>query len=107
MDEPFGALDAVTRARLQDMVIRLWNNHEPRRTVFFVTHDVEEALLLGTKIFVLGQSPSRVIYTSKITPDMKVGRTDLFKNKKVEELRNDLILTINEDIERAAETSEQ
>ena len=55
MDEPFGALDAVTRARLQDLVQKLWMQDEERKTVFFVTHDVDEALLLGTKIYVLGQ----------------------------------------------------
>ena len=46
MDEPFGALDAVTRSMLQDMVLKLWEKQEDKKTVFFVTHDVDEAKLL-------------------------------------------------------------
>ena len=55
MDEPFGALDAVTRARLQDLIRELWAQEEKKKTVFFVTHDVDEALLLANRILVLGQ----------------------------------------------------
>ena len=66
MDEPFGALDAVTRARLQDMVIDLWRREEERKTVVFVTHDVDEALLLANHICVLGQAPSNIIFECRI-----------------------------------------
>ena len=69
MDEPFGALDAVTRALLQDLVLELWAAHEPKKTVFFVTHDVDEALLLANRIILLGQSPSHVIYECRIPPN--------------------------------------
>lgn len=62
MDEPFGALDAVTRAHLQNLILSLWNQDSgTRKTIFFVTHDVEEALYLSTKIYVFGLKPSRVI----------------------------------------------
>ncbi|MQA08013.1 MAG: ATP-binding cassette domain-containing protein [Pseudonocardiaceae bacterium] len=53
MDEPFGALDAQLRAELQDELLRLW--HGSGQTVVFVTHDIEEALLLGDRVVVLGQ----------------------------------------------------
>ena len=66
MDEPFGALDAVTRARLQDMLFDLWSGQASQKTVFFVTHDVDEALLLANRIVVLGQSPSNIIYECKM-----------------------------------------
>lgn len=58
MDEPFGALDAITRENLQSLVKSIWRKH--RRTFFFITHDVDEALFLGTRIIVLNGSPARI-----------------------------------------------
>lgn len=98
MDEPFGALDAVTRARLQDMVLQLWNSQEQKKTVFFVTHDVDEALLLSTRICVLGQAPSKVIYDVKIPADRKPTRDTLFEDLEMMKLRNELIKYINRDV---------
>jgi osmoprotectant transport system ATP-binding protein len=53
MDEPFGALDAITRGRLQDELLRI--QREVRRTVLFVTHDVQEAFKLGEQVVVLSE----------------------------------------------------
>lgn len=58
MDEPFAALDAQTRARLQQEVARLWM--ETRKTVFFVTHSVEEAVLLGDRVITMTAFPGRL-----------------------------------------------
>ena len=98
MDEPFGALDAVTRARLQDLVLELWKKDETKKTVFFVTHDVDEALLLSNRILVLGQSPSNVIYDCSIPEDKRPTRESLFENAEVLQLRNTLIQQINKDV---------
>ena len=98
MDEPFGALDAVTRAKLQEMVLDLWSSLEQRKTVFFVTHDVDEALLLSTRICVLGQAPSKVIYDVKIPEDRKPTRDTLFDDVEMMKLRNELIRYINRDV---------
>lgn len=58
LDEPFGALDAITRLQLQMTLISIWQ--ETRKTILFVTHDVEEALLLSDEIIVLTERPGRV-----------------------------------------------
>ena len=59
LDEPFGALDAITRLHLQQLLMRLCM--EKGKTVLFVTHDVDEALLLSDEILVMGCSPGRII----------------------------------------------
>ena len=98
MDEPFGALDAVTRARLQDLVLELWSRQEPKKTVFFVTHDVDEALLLANRIFVFGQSPSNIIFECRIPDEKRPTRETQFEDLETLKLRNTLIRHINRDV---------
>jgi ABC-type nitrate/sulfonate/bicarbonate transport system ATPase subunit len=61
LDEPFGALDAITRRQFQAWLEGVWL--EDRRTVLFVTHDVEEALVLSDRVIVLSPRPARVVAT--------------------------------------------
>lgn len=100
MDEPFGALDAVTRARLQDLVLELCAKEEPKKTVFFVTHDVDEALILASRILVFGQSPSHIIYDCRRRPEEMPARDKLYNDPHILQLRNTLISYINQDIMR-------
>jgi NitT/TauT family transport system ATP-binding protein len=58
MDEPFGALDYLTRLRLRHELIQIWQRE--KRTVLFVTHDVEEAVQLADRVVVMGRRPSRI-----------------------------------------------
>ena len=83
MDEPFGALDPVNRAMLQDLVRELHRDSHGARTVVFVTHDVDEALYLGTEIAVLGSSPGRVIALEKNPVSRQLPREKLFENESV------------------------
>jgi NitT/TauT family transport system ATP-binding protein len=64
MDEPFGALDAQTRAQLQEDLLRTWETE--RKTCFFITHDVEEAVLLSQKVVLMSSRPGRVKEIVKI-----------------------------------------
>lgn len=107
MDEPFGALDAVTRAKLQDMILHLWKKDHPnRKTILFVTHDVEEALFLANKIFVFGSSPSKIIYQHTFGEKSKLSRETLFENKEYIDLRTNLLRILNKDIEAKISESE-
>ena len=60
MDEPFGALDALTRSKLQEELIEIWQS--TKLTVIFVTHSVEEAVLLADRVLVMTASPGRIDY---------------------------------------------
>lgn len=58
MDEPFGALDAQTRTQLQEELLHTWESEQ--KTCFFITHDVEEAILLGGKVVIMSARPGRI-----------------------------------------------
>ena len=58
LDEPLGALDAFTRMNMQDEILNIWR--EQKQTVVMVTHDVEEAIYMGTRVLVMEPRPGRV-----------------------------------------------
>ena len=64
MDEPFGALDALTRSRMQELLLELWTRM--RTTVVFVTHDIDEALFLADRVLVIGPRPGRIVEELKL-----------------------------------------
>ena len=78
MDEPFGALDALTRTQLQDNLAQTW--YKQRKTVLFVTHDVDEAIFLGTRVVVFSTRPGRIMEILPI--DLPTPRTTESRNCK-------------------------
>ncbi len=64
MDEPFGSLDALTRAELEDQLLEIWTSQP--KTVLFVTHDIEEAVYLSDRVLILSARPSQVVEEVRI-----------------------------------------
>ena len=96
MDEPFGALDALTREQMQTLIRNIW--WETKKTILFITHDVDEALSLGSRVIVMSPGPGRIIkefktnFTKKITSDN--GNDVRFKSQ-YKELREQILDLIN------------
>lgn len=97
MDEPFGALDPVNRARLQDLLLDVWGGKRDR-TIVFVTHDVDEALLLADRIVVLGSGPGRIIADLTVDFPRPRSRRDLLEAVTARTLRERIAALYRRDV---------
>jgi NitT/TauT family transport system ATP-binding protein len=79
MDEPFGALDEITRSKLNSDLLDLWHQHH--WTVVFVTHNIYEAVYLSNRVLVMGTNPGRIVADIEI--DTPYPRSEAFRTSSV------------------------
>jgi NitT/TauT family transport system ATP-binding protein len=101
MDEPFGALDALTRQIMQELLTDLWQRY--RKTVLFVTHDIDEAIFLADVVYVMTIRPGRIRSTFKV--EIERPRTfDTLASPAFTQLRNQVVGVIHEESLKAVES---
>ena len=102
MDEPFGALDALTRERLQQQLLEL--QKAERKTVIFVTHDVDEAVFLADRIIVFSARPARVLREVAVSSELPAERNlDIMESATFRRLRHEVLTLIrNEELRTEA-----
>ena len=99
MDEPFGSLDAQTRMLMQELLLQVWERHH--QTVLFITHDIEEALLLADRVCVMTARPGRI----KKSIDVQIPRPraiEVTTSPEFNALRREVLALIREESEQAA-----
>ena len=90
LDEPFGALDALTRGTIQDELLKIWGQTE--QTVFMITHDIDEAILLADRILLMTNGPhARVAESVEITIPRPRNRTEIVEHPNYYAIRNHLV----------------
>ena len=95
MDEPLGALDALTREKMQSLVLKIWK--ETGKTIILITHSVEEALLLGEKVYVMAPRPGRIHKEYKLpfaSMGLKEDLRDIKNNKEFVSKREEILSMI-------------
>jgi NitT/TauT family transport system ATP-binding protein len=88
MDEPFGSLDALTRLELEDTLLSLWA--ELKTTILFITHDIEEAIYLSDRVWVLSRRPSQIIDEIDITFPRPRNQVTTRAEARFMEMRNEI-----------------
>ena len=95
MDEPLGALDALTREKMQSLVLKIWK--ETGKTIILITHSVEEALLLGERLYVMAPRPGRIHKEYKLPfaeMGLKEDLREIKKNKEFSSKRAEILSMI-------------
>jgi NitT/TauT family transport system ATP-binding protein len=95
MDEPFGALDAQTRLIMQELLLRVWEKLQT--TVLFITHDVDESLLMADRIFVMTTRPGRITMEVKVPFSRPRDAETLIFSKEFQEVKQRIVRVIKEE----------
>ena len=99
MDEPFGSLDALTRIELEDALLRLWESL--RATILFVTHDIEEAVYLSDRVYVLSHRPSQVIEEIEVKLERPRNQLTTREDPRFIQARHHIFELISREMSRA------
>jgi NitT/TauT family transport system ATP-binding protein len=99
MDEPFGSLDAQTRSLMQELLLEVWERHH--QTVLFITHDIEEALLLADRVCVMTARPGRIKKSIKVNIP-RPRALEVTTSPEFNDLRREVLALIREESQRAA-----
>jgi NitT/TauT family transport system ATP-binding protein len=105
MDEPLGALDPANRIRLQELLLDIWRGSSAKSTIVFVTHDVDEALLLGDRVVIMGSSPGRIIGETGVEFPRPRNAEALFELESFRTLRSEISAYYHKDARRQIENS--
>jgi NitT/TauT family transport system ATP-binding protein len=100
LDEPFGALDSQTRETMQDELLRLWLAQ--RKTVVMVTHDVDEAVYLSERVFVMSKRPGRIVREFRVAIDRSGSREETVLSDAFIRLRNEVWLCVRQQVSGAS-----
>ncbi|MBF4558821.1 ABC transporter ATP-binding protein [Pseudomonas sp. p50] len=98
MDEPFGALDSQTRLQMQQLLLRVWGNS--KKTVLFVTHDIDEAILLGDRVYVMGARPGRIKQILDV-PIERPRHLDMVMERSFIEMKREIFGLLHDELEEA------
>lgn len=98
MDEPFAAVDAKNRVILQDLLLKLWDSGDKKKTVVLVTHDIDEAILLSDRIIVMTAGPGTVKTEISVDFERPRDRAKLIRTKEYINLRNKLVSLFHDDL---------
>jgi NitT/TauT family transport system ATP-binding protein len=101
MDEPFGALDEQTRMLMQEELLRLWEQHQ--KTVLFITHSIDEALVLADRIVVMSARPGRVIADIDVPFERPRAALDIRTDPRHAQLTADIWQLLRGEVVRAGE----
>jgi NitT/TauT family transport system ATP-binding protein len=99
MDEPFGALDAMTRAGLQDELLSI--QRETGTTIVFITHDIEEAIYLSSRVIVLSGSPGRVVFEDTVDLPRPRDQVSTRENSEYLRLRHEVYAAVGHKVDLA------
>ncbi len=104
MDEPFGALDSQTRSFMQQLLLKVWE--QSQKTVLFVTHDIDEALFLGDRVYVMTARPGRIKEEIKV-PIARPRTMDMVTSTQFVTLKRRIIELLQKEVLKSlGETSE-